>query len=139
MADSTITFLILGAAVVVFISGKVPVAVAALGVAVSLWATGVLELDQALGGFGDPTVVFIAKKDAGFGTIISLMIPYTLIVLVAWLASSPPGSPSASRWARATPRRYRGLPPTQMGPYLPRRKSTASVAAGKARVIPAPV
>jgi di/tricarboxylate transporter len=60
MADSTITFLVLGAAIVVFVSGKVPVAIAALGVAVSLWATGVLELEQALGGFGDPTVVFIA-------------------------------------------------------------------------------
>ena len=26
----------------------------------SLWATGVLDLDQSLGGFGDPTVIFIA-------------------------------------------------------------------------------
>ena len=27
----------------------------------SLWATGVLELDEALAGFGDPTVIFIAS------------------------------------------------------------------------------
>ena len=36
-----------------------------------------------------PFIVLVAqryKKDAGIGTIISLMIPYTLIVLVAWLA-----------------------------------------------------
>ncbi len=33
----------------------------ALGVALSLWATGVLDLDQALAGFGDPTVIFIAS------------------------------------------------------------------------------
>ena len=33
----------------------------AIGVALSLWATGVLDLDQALGGFGDPTVIFIAS------------------------------------------------------------------------------
>ena len=33
----------------------------AFGVALSLWATGVLELEQALGGFGDPTVIFIAS------------------------------------------------------------------------------
>ena len=38
-----------------------PVAVVALGVALSLWATGVLDLEQALGGFGDPTVIFIAS------------------------------------------------------------------------------
>jgi di/tricarboxylate transporter len=61
VAESTITFLILGAAVVVFVSGKVPVALAALGVALSLWATGILELDEALAGFGDPTVIFIAS------------------------------------------------------------------------------
>ena len=29
--------------------------------ALALWATGVLELDQALAGFGDPTVLFIAS------------------------------------------------------------------------------
>jgi aminobenzoyl-glutamate transport protein len=36
-----------------------------------------------------PFIVLVAqryKKDAGIGTIISLMIPYTVIVLVAWLA-----------------------------------------------------
>jgi di/tricarboxylate transporter len=37
------------------------VAIVAVGVALSLWATGVLDLDQALAGFGDPTVVFIAS------------------------------------------------------------------------------
>src|SRR4051794_36862953 len=61
MSDSTITFIVLGAAVVVFVWDRLPVAVVAVGVAVSLWATGVLELDQALAGFGDPTVVFIAS------------------------------------------------------------------------------
>ena len=61
MSDSTITFLVLGASVVVFVWDYLPVAVVALGVALSLWATGVLSLDQALAGFGDPTVVFIAS------------------------------------------------------------------------------
>jgi di/tricarboxylate transporter len=60
VADSTITFLVLGGAVVGFVSGKLPVALVALGVAIALWATGVLELEAALAGFGDPTVVFIA-------------------------------------------------------------------------------
>ena len=61
MSDSTITFLVLAVVVVVFIWDQLPVGVVAFGVALSLWATGVLDLDQALGGFGDPTVIFIAS------------------------------------------------------------------------------
>jgi di/tricarboxylate transporter len=54
------TLLILGLAVVAFMTGRVPIAIVAVGVSVLLWATGVLSLNQALAGFGDPTVVFIA-------------------------------------------------------------------------------
>ncbi len=61
MSDSTITFLILGLTVAVFVWDRLPIGVVAFGVVLSLWATGVLDLDQALGGFGDPTVVFIAS------------------------------------------------------------------------------
>ena len=57
----TITFLILGVTVAVFVWDRIPVGVVAFGVALSLWATGVLDLDEALGGFGDPTVIFIAS------------------------------------------------------------------------------
>lgn len=60
MAESTITFLILGGAVVLFMTNRIPVALVAVGVSLALWSTGILELDQALAGFGDPTVVFIA-------------------------------------------------------------------------------
>ena len=60
MADSTIVFLILGAVVVLFVSNRVPVEIVAVGTALSLWATDVLDLHQALAGFGDPTVLFIA-------------------------------------------------------------------------------
>ena len=60
MSDSTITFLVLGVAVAVFVWDRLPIGVVAFGVALSLWATGVLGLDQALAGFGDPTVIFIA-------------------------------------------------------------------------------
>ena len=38
-----------------------PVAIVAIGVALALWATGVLVLEDALAGFGDPTVLFIAS------------------------------------------------------------------------------
>src|SRR5262245_13894892 len=61
MSDETVTFLILGAVVAVFVWDKLPVAVVAIGVALSLWATGVLTLEEALAGFGDPTVLFIAS------------------------------------------------------------------------------
>jgi di/tricarboxylate transporter len=60
MSHTTITFLVLGAVVVVFVLDELPVAVVALGVSLTLWATGVLPLNAALAGFGDPAVVFIA-------------------------------------------------------------------------------
>ena len=60
MADSTIVFLILAAVVVLFVSNRVPVEIVAVGTALALWATGVLDIDEALAGFGDPTVVYIA-------------------------------------------------------------------------------
>ena len=60
MADSTIVFLILGAVVVLFLWNRLPVEAVAIGAALALWATDVLTLNQALSGFGDPTVIFIA-------------------------------------------------------------------------------
>ena len=44
-----------------FVSNRVPVEVVAVGTALTLWATGVLDIDQALAGFGDPTVLYIAS------------------------------------------------------------------------------
>jgi di/tricarboxylate transporter len=61
VSDATITFLVLGAAVALFVSNRVPVGVVALGATLALYAAGVLSLDQALSGFGDQTVVFIAS------------------------------------------------------------------------------
>ncbi|MDR6168920.1 anion transporter [Microbacterium paludicola] len=55
------TFLILAAAIIAFLSARVPLEVVAVGVALGLWATGVLTLPQAFAGFGDPTVLFIAS------------------------------------------------------------------------------
>ncbi|NYE18170.1 SLC13 family permease [Microbacterium immunditiarum] len=54
-------FVILALAIVAFVSGKVPIGTVAVGVALALWATGVLTLPEALSGFGDPTVIFIAS------------------------------------------------------------------------------
>jgi Na+/H+ antiporter NhaD/arsenite permease-like protein len=61
MSQSTITFLILAVTVAVFVWDQLPVGVVAMGVALSLWATGVLDLERSLGGFGDPTVIFVAS------------------------------------------------------------------------------
>ena len=61
VSDQTITFLVLAAVVVVFVLDRLPVAVVAVGTSLSLWATGVLDLNQALAGFGDPAVLFIAS------------------------------------------------------------------------------
>lgn len=60
MGPVTIVLTILVLAVVAFMSNRVPMGIVALGVALALWATGVLTLNQALAGFGDPTVIFIA-------------------------------------------------------------------------------
>jgi Na+/H+ antiporter NhaD/arsenite permease-like protein len=60
MSDSAISFAVLAGVVILFVSGRVPVGIVAVGSALALWATGVLTLDQAIAGFGDPTVIFIA-------------------------------------------------------------------------------
>ncbi|WP_410870626.1 SLC13 family permease [Nocardia sp. A7] len=60
MDPADITYLVLAAAVVLFVWNRLSVGVVAIAVALALYATGVLSLDQALSGFGDPTVAFIA-------------------------------------------------------------------------------
>lgn len=60
MSDIAICFAVLGGAVVLFIWNRLPVEIVAIGAALTLWATGVLTVDQAFAGFGDTTVVFIA-------------------------------------------------------------------------------
>jgi len=61
VSDVTTTFAIVAGIVVLFLWDRVPVVLVALGTALALWATGVLVLQQALGGLGDPTVIFIAS------------------------------------------------------------------------------
>jgi di/tricarboxylate transporter len=54
------TATIIVAVVFLFVWNKLPVVVVAMATCLALWATGVLTLGQALGGFGDPAVIFIA-------------------------------------------------------------------------------
>ncbi|RXR27472.1 TRAP transporter large permease subunit [Oerskovia turbata] len=60
MSDAAITLTVLGAAVVLFVWNRLPVGVVALAVALSLHLTGVLTVEEALAGFGTPTVILIA-------------------------------------------------------------------------------
>ncbi|QIK82452.1 SLC13 family permease [Sanguibacter sp. HDW7] len=60
MDPAVATFVILGVAVLAFVSGRIPLGIVAIGVSVALYVTGVLTLGEALAGFGDPTVIFIA-------------------------------------------------------------------------------
>ena len=60
MSSIAITFGIIAAVVVLFVTNRVPVVLVALGTSLALYFTGVLNLSQALGGLGDTSVVFIA-------------------------------------------------------------------------------
>ena len=60
MSDIAITFAILLAVVLAFVSNRIPVGLVAIGASLALYFTGVLDLTQALAGFGDPAVIFIA-------------------------------------------------------------------------------
>ena len=61
LSDLALTFAIVAAVVVLFVWNRIPVVLVALGTALALYATGVLDLGQALAGLGDPAVIFIAS------------------------------------------------------------------------------
>ena len=54
------TLAILLLAIIAFVSNRIPLGIVAIGVSLALFFTGVLTIQQALAGFGDPTVLFIA-------------------------------------------------------------------------------
>ncbi|MDX2089199.1 MAG: SLC13 family permease [Kofleriaceae bacterium] len=60
MSDAAICLTILVAAIGLFVANVLPVEIVALGVALALYASGVIELGAAFAGFGDPVVVFLA-------------------------------------------------------------------------------
>jgi di/tricarboxylate transporter len=61
MAESTIVMLVLVGIVAVLIADVLPPEVVALGGLLVLWAAGVLDADQVVAGFGNPTVIFVAS------------------------------------------------------------------------------
>ena len=60
MDPVVVTLVILVLAIAAFIWNKIPVGIVAIGVALALYATGILTFQETLAGFGDPVVVFIA-------------------------------------------------------------------------------
>lgn len=61
MTDATVTLIVMGVAIVAFISNRLPVGVVAILTALSLYGLGVLDLGSAVAGFGDPAVLFLAS------------------------------------------------------------------------------
>jgi di/tricarboxylate transporter len=55
------TALVVAVTVALFAWNRLPVIIVAIGAALSLWALGVVTLEQALAGFGDRAVMFVAS------------------------------------------------------------------------------
>lgn len=61
MDPITVTFLVLLGAIVLFMTNVLPAPLTAMLVALTLFLTGTLPLEDALGGFGDPVIVYLAS------------------------------------------------------------------------------
>ena len=61
MTDIWIVFAIIAGVIGLFVWDRLPVIAVCVGCAMALWATGVLTLNQALAGFGDPATIFVTS------------------------------------------------------------------------------
>ena len=61
LTEIWIVFAIIAGVVGFFIWDRLPVIAVCVGCAMALWATGVLTLNQALAGFGDPATIFVTS------------------------------------------------------------------------------
>jgi di/tricarboxylate transporter len=61
MEPSTISLLVLVAVIALFVWNRLPVGAVAVLTCLTLYATGLVTAEEALSGFGDPVVVFIAS------------------------------------------------------------------------------
>jgi len=60
MDDAVVTLAVMGVSIALFMWNRLPVGVVAILTALALLGTGVVDLHTAVGGFGDPVVVFLA-------------------------------------------------------------------------------
>lgn len=61
LTEIWIVFAIIAGVIILFMWDRLPVIAVCVGCALTLWATGVLTLNQSLAGFGDPATVFVAS------------------------------------------------------------------------------
>ncbi|MGE2719311.1 SLC13 family permease [Mycolicibacterium celeriflavum] len=61
MSDATLSLVIVGVTVALFIWNRLPVEVVAIGVALTLYFTGLIDTRTLFSGFGDAVIVFIAS------------------------------------------------------------------------------
>ncbi|KUI04907.1 citrate transporter [Mycolicibacterium acapulense] len=61
MSEATLSLVIVGVAVVLFVWNRLPVEVVAIGVALLLYFTGLVDTRTLFSGFGDAVIVFIAS------------------------------------------------------------------------------
>ena len=61
MSDATISLIVLGAAMALFVANRFPPEIVAVAAALALAASGVIEASDAVAGFGDPTVILITS------------------------------------------------------------------------------
>lgn len=60
MDDATKALVVLGVVIALFVWNRLPVGVVAILATLALWATGLVTTEEAVAGFGDPVVIFIA-------------------------------------------------------------------------------
>ena len=60
MDDATKALVVLGVVVALFVWNRLPVSAVAILAALGLWATDLVTTQEAVAGFGDPVVIFIA-------------------------------------------------------------------------------
>jgi di/tricarboxylate transporter len=61
LTEIWIVLAIIATVIGLFVWDRLPVIAVCIGCAMALWATGVLNLNQALAGFGDPATVFVTS------------------------------------------------------------------------------
>lgn len=61
MSEATLSLVIVGVAVALFVWNRLPVEAVAIGVALMLYFTGLVDTRTLFSGFGDPVIVFIAS------------------------------------------------------------------------------
>jgi di/tricarboxylate transporter len=59
MSDMTLVFLILSATIALFVWGKIPSDLVAIGSLLALFLTGLVSVGEALSGFSNSTVILV--------------------------------------------------------------------------------